>query len=168
MRGSRFAYYMNKQVLILLLWAPSRAQFAALLIIFLPFNYSGFVVKLILNCNNLSSDLLMCNYYAASSRNPCFLKDSNKEILNRWLCFHKLFFYLYIDRFLPFVHLPPVEDTMAISRLKWTVQPGYRTTSALILILDILSGKSGSENKFILKTKDIKIEASQNNFLCHS
>lgn len=54
----------------------------------------------------------------------------------------KLFKTCSFDRFLPFVHLPPVEDTMAIFRLKWTALPRDRTTSASILILAILSGKS--------------------------
>lgn len=47
-------------------------------------------------------------------------------------CFH---------RFLPSVLLQHVEDTMVISRLKWTVQTDGRVTSASTLILDILSGK---------------------------
>ena len=47
-------------------------------------------------------------------------------------CFH---------RFLPSVLLQHVEDTMVISRLKWTVQTDGRVTAASTSILAILSGK---------------------------
>lgn len=49
------------------------------------------------------------------------------------ICFH---------RFLPSVLLQHVEDTMVISRLKWTVQTGGRVTAASTLSLAILSGKA--------------------------
>ena len=52
-----------------------------------------------------------------------------------------LWLYFCFPRFLPSVLLQHVEDTMGISRLKWTVQAGGRVTSASTLILDILSGK---------------------------
>lgn len=52
-----------------------------------------------------------------------------------------LWLHFCFPRFLPSVLLQHVEDTMGISRLKWTVQAGGRVTSASTLILDILSGK---------------------------
>lgn len=47
----------------------------------------------------------------------------------------------FFQRFLPSVLLQHVEDTMVISRLKWTVQTGGRITAASTLISGILSGK---------------------------
>lgn len=44
-------------------------------------------------------------------------------------------------RFLPFVLLQHVEDTMVTSRLKWTVQTGDRATAAWTSSLAIRSGK---------------------------
>lgn len=53
-------FYIYKLNLTALLWPPSSAQLAALLVVFRPFNYSGFVFNPIINLSNQFCDLLMC------------------------------------------------------------------------------------------------------------
>lgn len=66
LRAVRVVYYIYKLSMTVLLWPPSSAQWAALLVVFRPLNYSGFVFKPITNLNNMSCNLLMCMHYAGS------------------------------------------------------------------------------------------------------
>lgn len=72
-----------------------------------------------------------------------------------WFCFH---------RFLPSVLLQHVEDTMAISRLKWTVQTGRRVTTASASILVILLGKAASLFG-IMSANSVKTLSTYSHFL---
>lgn len=123
--GNRPVCYILRLSVTVLLWPPSSSQSAALLVVFRPLNYSGFVFKPIINLDNQSGCGLyiwidIVQYYDPFMTIPCF----------------------YFCRFLPSVLLQHVEDTMVTSRLKWTVQTGGRVTSASTLILATPSGKA--------------------------
>lgn len=76
---------------------------------------------------NLSCNLLMCIHYAGShSQNLYWIKQMNELLAEGVLFF--CFFGFFSHRFSPSVLLQHVEDTMVISRLKWTVQTGGRVT----------------------------------------